>query len=74
MLGYKSGFKKRVKKVPSNAKGVYRMIPYFALASKPLTDEPYRILEAVVKCFNLMEAGDLKHCRDMDSDHEPHLL
>ncbi len=76
MLGSKSGFQKRVKEVAPNAKGIHCMSHRFALASKILPDELYKILEAVVKCVNFVKAGDLnsrlfqKLCRDIDSEHE----
>ncbi len=75
MLGSKSGFQKRVKRVAPNAKVVHCMIHRFALATKTLPDELCKILEEVVKCVNFVKGGALNSrlfqnlCRDMDSEH-----
>ncbi len=51
------------------------MIHRFALASKTLSDELCKILEAVIKYVIFVKAGALNSrlfqnlCRDMDSEH-----
>lgn len=60
MLGSKSGLQKYVKDAAPNSKFVHCMIHRFTLTSNTLLGALYEILEAGVKCVNVVKVGDLK--------------
>ena len=76
MLGSKSGFQSRVKKLAPQAKGIHCMIHRYALASRTLPTSLMEVLESVIKIVNYMKTQALNTrlfkelCKDMNADHE----
>lgn len=76
MLGSKSGFQTRVKKLAPQAKGIHCMIHRYALASKTLPASLREVLDSVIRIVNYVKAGALNTrlfkelCKDMSADHE----
>ncbi|XP_068246552.1 zinc finger BED domain-containing protein 5-like [Palaemon carinicauda] len=76
MLGSKSGFQSRVKKLAPQAKGIHCMIHRYALASKTLPASLQEVLESVIKIVNYIKTKALNTrlfkelCKDMNADHE----
>ncbi|XP_076039422.1 zinc finger BED domain-containing protein 5-like [Oratosquilla oratoria] len=76
MLGSKSGFQSRVKKLAPQAKGIHCMIHRYALASKTLPASLQEVLESVIKIVNYVktQAPNIRLfkelCKDMNADHE----
>ncbi|XP_068219230.1 protein FAM200C-like [Palaemon carinicauda] len=76
MLGSKSGFQSRVKKLAPQAKGIHCMIHRYALASKTLPASLQEVLESVIKIVNYIKTKALNTrlfkelCKDMHADHE----
>ncbi|XP_068240097.1 zinc finger BED domain-containing protein 5-like [Palaemon carinicauda] len=76
MLGSKSGFQSRVKKLAPQAKGIHCMIHRYALASKTLPSSLQEVLESVIKIVNYIKTKALNTClfrelcKDMNADHE----
>ncbi|XP_076339961.1 zinc finger BED domain-containing protein 5-like [Tachypleus tridentatus] len=76
MLGSKSGFQSRVKKLAPQAKGIHSMIHRYALASKTLPASLQEVLESVIKIINYVKTQALNTrlfkelCKDMNADHE----
>ena len=59
MLGFQSGFTKKVKELAPEAKGTHCFIHRYALASKTLPTAFKNILDLVVKIVNFIEADSL---------------
>ncbi|XP_068234222.1 zinc finger BED domain-containing protein 5-like [Palaemon carinicauda] len=76
MLGSKSGFQSRVKKLAPQAKGIHCMIHRYALASKTLPASLQEVLQSVIKIVNYIKTKALNTrlfkelCKDMNADHE----
>ncbi|XP_076055190.1 protein FAM200C-like [Oratosquilla oratoria] len=76
MLGSKSGFQSRVKKLAPQAKGIHCMIHRYALASKTLPASLQEVLKSVIKTVNYVKTQALNTrlfkelCKDMNADHE----
>ncbi|XP_068229404.1 protein FAM200C-like [Palaemon carinicauda] len=76
MLGSKSGFQSRVKKLAPQAKGIHCMIHRYALASKTLPASLQEVLESVIKIVNYIKTKALNTrlfkelCKDMNADHK----
>ncbi|XP_076061211.1 SCAN domain-containing protein 3-like [Oratosquilla oratoria] len=76
MLGSKSGFQSRVKKLAPQAKGIHCMIHRYALASKTLPASLQEVLESVIKIVNYVKTQALNTrlfkelCKDMNADPE----
>ncbi|XP_068200558.1 zinc finger BED domain-containing protein 5-like [Palaemon carinicauda] len=76
MLGSKSGFQSRVKKLAPQAKGIHCMIHRYALASKTLPASLQEVLESVINIVNYIKTKALNTClfkelcKDMNADHE----
>lgn len=76
MLGSKSGFQSRVKKLAPQAKGIHCMIHRYALASRTLPTSLMEVLESVIKIVNYIKTQALNTrlfkelCKDMNADHE----
>ncbi|XP_068227883.1 protein FAM200C-like [Palaemon carinicauda] len=76
MLGSKSGFQSRVKKLAPQAKGIHCMIHRYALASKTLPLSLQEVLESLIKIVNLIKTKALNThlfkelCKYMNADHE----
>ncbi|XP_068227879.1 zinc finger BED domain-containing protein 5-like [Palaemon carinicauda] len=76
MLGLKSGFQSRVKKLAPQAMGIHCMIHRYALASKTLPAILQEVLESVIKIVNYIKTKALNTrlfkelCKDMNADHE----
>ena len=65
MLGSKSGFQSRVKKLAPQAKGIHCMIHRYALASKTLPASLQEVLESVIKIVNYVKTQHLPIQRTM---------
>ena len=76
MLGSRSGFTKKVKKLAPEAKGTHCFIHRYAFASKTLPTALKNILDSVVKIVNFIKADSLNThqfkelCKDMNAMHE----
>ncbi|XP_068215901.1 zinc finger BED domain-containing protein 5-like [Palaemon carinicauda] len=76
MLGSKSGFQSRVKKLAPQAKSIHCMIHRSALASKTLPASLQDVLESLIKIVNYIKTKALNTrlfkelCKDMNADHE----
>ncbi|XP_068204590.1 zinc finger BED domain-containing protein 5-like [Palaemon carinicauda] len=74
MLGSKSGFQSRVKKLAPQAKGIHCMIHRYALASKTLPASLQEVLESLIKIVNYIKTKALNTrlfkelCKDMNAD------
>ena len=76
MLGSKSGFQSKIKKLAPQAKGIHCMIHRYALATKTLPASLQEVLDSVIKIVNYVKTSALNTrlfkelCKDMNSDHE----
>ena len=76
MLGSRSGFQSRVKKLAPQAKGIHCMIHRYALASKTLPASLQEVLDSVIKIVNYVKTAALNTrlfkelCKDMHADHK----
>ena len=76
MLGCRSGFTKKVKKLAPEAKGTHCFIHRYAFASKTLPTALKNILHLMVKIVNFIKAGSLntrqfkEFCKDTHAMHE----
>ena len=76
MLGSKSGFQLRVKKLAPQEKGIHCMIHRYTLASKTLPVSLQEVLEFVIKIVNYVKTQALNTrlfkelCKDMNADQD----
>lgn len=76
MLGSKSGFHSRLKKLAPQAKGIHCMIHRYPLASKTFPTSLQKVPDSVIKIVNYVKTAALNTrlfkelCKDMNSDHE----
>ena len=76
MLGFQSGFTKKVKELAPEAKGTHSFIHRYAFASKTLPTAFKNILDLVVKIVKFIKADSLNThqfkelCKDMNAMHE----
>lgn len=76
MLGSKSGFQAKVKRLAPQAKGTHCMIHRYALSRKTLPLSLKKVLEIVIMIVTFIKAGDFNSplfkelCRNMNAEHE----
>ena len=80
MLGFRSGFVKKVKKFVREAKSTHCFIHRYALASKTLPIALQKVSDSAIRIVNFIKAGSLNTrqfkglYKDMNSIHETLLL
>ena len=76
IMGSKSRYQSRVKKLAPQAKGIHCIIRRYALASKTLHASLQRVLESVIKIVIYVKTQALNSrlfkelCKDMNSDND----
>ena len=76
ILGSKSGFQSRVKKLAPQENGINCIIHRYALASKTLPTSLQEVLESVIKMVNYVKTQALNTrlfkelCKEMNADYE----